>query len=172
MTLATTGTGWPVTSRRVEVKWQRPSGFPAAGKRDAPWGHSGHRQHPPSGPAIFESSDPETATLGWVSQYSLIIVNSTPLPSGRQWGRRWLSSSFVLSGVVKASGFPPSAETLKSPTSSSGENTMLLSDPQLAPKSTEHIAQDRRNSTLNGDLQSACRLPRIPPIGHRVIGTG
>ena len=44
-----------------------------------------------------------------------MIVNSTPLPSGRQWGRRWLYSSFVLSGVVRDSGFPPSAETLKRP---------------------------------------------------------
>src|SRR5512135_3813427 len=76
------------------------------------------------------------ASAGLVSHPFFITVNSSAFPSGSQCGSRWEYSSLFQSGVVKLSGFPPSAETLERPAASPSVNTMLLSrGPQAAPNS-------------------------------------
>lgn len=82
------------------------------------------------------------ASQGCESQACFITVNSTAFPLGSQDGRRWLASSRFGSGLVKVSGFPPSAETFRSPAVESSAKTMLSSRPQFAPniKGASHSA--------------------------------
>src|SRR5262245_17621315 len=63
------------------------------------------------------------------------MVKSTALPPGRTSGQRWDTSPFVGSGMVRALGVPPAADTANRPdVAAAGVKMMVPSGPQLAPR--------------------------------------
>ena len=170
MTFSTRGDGWPMTSSLAGSNRTAMS-VPCLRNTRCPVDTYLASAASCSRTCHSRVSSRSRASRGCESQPCLITVNSTAFPSGSQDGRRWLDSSRFGSGLVRVSGFPPSAETLERPESLHLQTQCCYQDPNLLRRSGS-VAQRESARHLRQGPSSACRLPRIPPSGRRVTGRG
>src|SRR3954447_22751643 len=80
-------------------------------------------------------------------------VKITALASGSTCGHRWVDSRFDLSSVVSGCGSPPPAGTRNSPLAGFGANTIMPSEPQLAPRLRASLHKVSGVPPLTGTLR-------------------
>ena len=102
-----------------------------------------------------------------------VMVNSTARPFGRTDGKRWSDSPCAVSGVVKAFGSPPAADTRSSPVLVSLVAKIIESSgPQLAPRGAPTMGHSERGGppatdTFRISPSAPVKKPTQRPSGER-----